>query len=418
MQIDRQYVRNVLILMDDSLSEGNRMGGLSEHIHHLVKGFSTDYFFIIIGKNTQEEEYFYEGENFYYYEPPRSFFKYTSVDEMKDDNGVVKQLVFDQIEQYHFITNKLWDYNIDIVHCCDWSTAIVGYYASKFFSAKLLVAFHLSFSGNDRDSYFRDFGNGNIRGAYYDVSTMCMVEDMVIKNCHAITYVSTDYHNKISKYIDAESGVITEIIPNGIEIEPFLQNYDDGNQFDFSQYGEIVGDDVKKVLFIGRFSSQKGLGELLYSHIPENIHLIIAGDLTRGGENELYELVRIENHRNPKVTYVGKVFGENKYKLFKSVDAIIMPSRHEPFGIVALEALASKKILITSNVNGMSDFLEKGSYIPCRVSPNSIENAFRKFSSLSVDDEIKMKTRGHRIARKYSWQVTRDKYFELYNKLI
>ena len=44
------------------------------------------------------------------------------------------------------------------------------------------------------------------------------------------------------------------------------------------------------------------------------------------------------------------------------MDAIVMPSMHEPFGIVALEALASECLLITTASGGIKEIVEDLKY--------------------------------------------------------
>lgn len=51
---------------------------------------------------------------------------------------------------------------------------------------------------------------------------------------------------------------------------------------------------------------------------------------------------------------------KKKVDVFANVDLIIMPSKEEPFGLVALEAMAAaqngKTIVATSRVHGLSEF--------------------------------------------------------------
>jgi glycosyltransferase involved in cell wall biosynthesis len=43
-----------------------------------------------------------------------------------------------------------------------------------------------------------------------------------------------------------------------------------------------------------------------------------------------------------------------------SVDAVVMPSRREPYGLVALEALAAGRALLVSDVDGLRDHARNG----------------------------------------------------------
>ena len=51
---------------------------------------------------------------------------------------------------------------------------------------------------------------------------------------------------------------------------------------------------------------------------------------------------------------------ENIYDFFNIFDIVIMPSRVEPFGIVAVEAGMMKKPLIASDVDGLKGIIDNG----------------------------------------------------------
>lgn len=44
-------------------------------------------------------------------------------------------------------------------------------------------------------------------------------------------------------------------------------------------------------------------------------------------------------------------------ELFKSCDAVVVPSRNEPFGIVVLEAWSAGKPVVATNSGGPRDFV-------------------------------------------------------------
>lgn len=111
----------------------------------------------------------------------------------------------------------------------------------------------------------------------------------------------------------------------------------------------------------------------------------------------------------------------NKYKkidYMNSADAVILPSLHEPFGIVGLEALASKNILLSSRVNGLSDFLNDNNSIFCGVTAAEIENSFNKLLSLSKKQKNTLIQNGLKTCEEYSWDNAVLKMKEAYKKAI
>lgn len=400
---ESKSLRNVLLLMDDSLPESTSMGGLAEHVRNLIKGFSDEYFFYIVGKNNNSE--WVGGSRFQYMEISDSPF--VVEESFEGDTDVMKQLLFDQFSRFEFIVSefkKMEDVEIDIVHTCDWSTGLAGKYLANYFDAKLLSAFHLSFNASTKPEFFSpNVDEGYFRNKYDLFSMVSTIEDTMIKSSDFVTVVSESYRQRLCRSINNY-----EVVPNGINVGEMLS----GKKVDV---GNIDG--AFKLLYIGRLADQKGLGELFRCTIPKEVELIIAGDDTKGGEQKYYDMVHDYSNAYENITYIGRIDGQDKYNLLASVDGIIMPSKHEPFGIVALEALASRTPLITTAVDGLSDFLEDNSYIQCDLYPSSIERAIDKLVLMSEDKRKSMTMKGSFIARKYSWDNVRKQYKNIYDKL-
>ncbi|MGR5878071.1 glycosyltransferase family 4 protein [Bacillus pacificus] len=91
------------------------------------------------------------------------------------------------------------------------------------------------------------------------------------------------------------------------------------------------------LLFVGRFDRQKGLDILLEffnTYNMEHIDLYIIGDSIL--ENQ--QLVIPNN-----IKLIGWVENTNIDSYYSLFDAVIIPSRWEGFGLVAIEAMKNKK---------------------------------------------------------------------------
>lgn len=111
------------------------------------------------------------------------------------------------------------------------------------------------------------------------------------------------------------------------------------------------------VAFIGRLVVEKGLPELaaawrqlVRSH--PRLHLVIAGTgrYERSFRDQLADAPRVHwlGHRRD----VGAVM--------KAVDMVVMPSWEEPFGIVALEAMAAERPVVATRAGGLVEVIEDG----------------------------------------------------------
>ncbi|MFA5794745.1 MAG: glycosyltransferase family 4 protein [Candidatus Brocadiia bacterium] len=121
---------------------------------------------------------------------------------------------------------------------------------------------------------------------------------------------------------------------------------------------EIKGQPILGV--IGRLSPEKGQEYLLKAisilkpQYPQ-INLLVVGD---GGQRKYLHSVSEQLQITSLVTFTGLV--ENIHPFVSKMDIVVLPSLYESFGLVLLEAMAMKKPVIASNVNGIPEIVENG----------------------------------------------------------
>lgn len=116
--------------------------------------------------------------------------------------------------------------------------------------------------------------------------------------------------------------------------------------------------------FSGRFVEEKGF-DILFRAIPfimeknPNIHFVFAGEKNMGYENffeknkKLYESVR------KHVTFLGLLKGQQLEAFYSSLDALVMPSRSDCFGLVQAEAMKYQKPVVVSDIIGGRDIVKQ-----------------------------------------------------------
>lgn len=108
------------------------------------------------------------------------------------------------------------------------------------------------------------------------------------------------------------------------------------------------------LLFVGRFDPQKGIDWLLrvFPKCPrKDIHLYVIGD------NVVSNGMGIEKKNTEKVTFLGWVNHDELPAYYEACDAVIMPSRWEAFGLVAIEAMKYGKPVIASNRGALPELI-------------------------------------------------------------
>ncbi len=142
------------------------------------------------------------------------------------------------------------------------------------------------------------------------------------------------------------------IIPNGINLDKFPYQADRTIQTPF-----LVG-------AIGRLNSQKGFDLLIKAwalNKPEDIKLIIAGS---GPERENLQAQISDAGLNNQIELIGDITDTTNF--YKRLNLLVIPSRWEGLGIVALEAGASGVPILASDADGLSEIINDKNGWQCK----------------------------------------------------
>lgn len=176
------------------------------------------------------------------------------------------------------------------------------------------------------------------------------------------------------------------------------------------------------IFSLGRFIKRKGFDILIraFRHTIDQIDgldLIIAGDgLERSRHEQLIEELGMQN----RVYLLGYTERTVTASLFRGCEFFVMPSLWEPFGIVNLEAMASKKAIVATRVGGVLEFVRDG-INGIFVQPGNIEELSRAIVHLYVNQDMRedMGSRGRKIVEeRYSWEHIADNFLEVYQKVL
>jgi len=161
-------------------------------------------------------------------------------------------------------------------------------------------------------------------------------------------------------------GLVRELFPGCADKAVFMRNGYDPTRFypePMSKNKILTMFDIRLrerlVLFVGKLAHFKGVDVLLEAarlyegEHPGEIITIIAGD----GEltSQLKKLAK--EYKLTGVRFLGHLDISQLRGLYSSADASIMPSRREPFGLVAIEALACGCPVIATNQGGLPDII-------------------------------------------------------------
>lgn len=206
----------------------------------------------------------------------------------------------------------------------------------------------------------------------------------------------------------------SRIIPNGVNTDLFNPNVQPLEEF---------SNTTKKILFVGRFEPRKGLKYLLQAlpiikkSIPDVLLIIIGYGMTSRSVTG-YISKQVKNN----VKFVGLVTGELRTRYYASCDVCCAPSiGNESFGIVLLEAMATGKPIVASNIAGYRSVVDDGQegFLVPKCSPKKISE---KIITILSNKELakKMSANGREKAMNYSWQriakETEKYYYEIIDR--
>jgi len=169
--------------------------------------------------------------------------------------------------------------------------------------------------------------------------------------------------DEVSCHCGADRGKST-VIYNGIHSGPIVDMpWEDewtGNAKEDKGFGRMD----PMFLFVGRHTAQKGC-DLLIEAIPHILNcrgdakFVIVGDGHLLAHNQGRVQALGVGHA---VVFTGSLKSGSAHlkSLFKACDAVVVPSRNEPFGIVVLEAWASGKPVVATTSGGPRDFVKPG----------------------------------------------------------
>ena len=217
---------------------------------------------------------------------------------------------------------------------------------------------------------------------------------------------------EVGKLQSRYPGKQVKLFPNGI-LHRVLPEADGFR----SKYG--IPEDKKLLLCISRIDYQKNQ-KLLLEILKKDAdtHLLLIGPVTASWYLEELLTEARNAALKERVTVIPGLPPDSVELLqaLKSAWCFILPSRHEPFGIAALEALDAELPLIASAVGGLKDFLVDGTNA-LLFEDNDAESLLQAYAKLPLLRE-NLISGGRATASEYNWQTIAARLTDLYRGLV
>lgn len=288
-----------------------------------------------------------------------------------------------------------------LVHAHDWLVAYAGRAVAKIFEIPLVTTIHATEYGRNRGLHNR-----------IQIEINEIEKNLALEADHIICCSQYMYEEICSLF--GVPGEAVSVIPNGVEAEQFK---------DLSAQPDIfVNDDEKLVFFLGRLVPEKGAWELLscFPRVLEKIpdaKLLIGGN---GPQKDILEKRAKELNISDKVMFAGFIKEKKRNYFYNRANVAAFPSLYEPFGIVALEAMATNTPVIVGNVGGLAEIVIDG-ITGVKVPPGDVEKladaiitvlSNQKFAADLCENALQ------KIRTVYSWKYIAKSTTDLYKNIL
>ncbi|MCD2441017.1 glycosyltransferase family 4 protein [Agromyces sp. SYSU K20354] len=193
------------------------------------------------------------------------------------------------------------------------------------------------------------------------------------------------------------------VVPNGVEPAPSA-----------TTTGSGLGG--RYLLGVGRLGRMKGFDLLIdafaRAELDRSIRLVIAGD---GPERDRLRIQVARLGLTDRIELAGRLDAAAVAQAMSGALAVVVPSRVEAFGIVALEAWRSGAPLVMTNRGGAPDFMRDG-IDAVLVDPEDTAALCRAIERMSADENLRMQfaAAGRERVGEFTWTRVAHAYEELY----
>ena len=203
-----------------------------------------------------------------------------------------------------------------------------------------------------------------------------------------------------------------KVIPNFIDIDKYAKKHN------LCQGNMLAQDDEKIIVHVSNFRPLKRIIDVLkiFEKINQKINskLIMVGD---GPDKKKAKDFLRKNDLKNKVIFLGKT--NEVDKILCSSDLFLLPSEKESFGLAALEAMALKVPVISTNTGGLKDLNINGNS-GYTSDIGDIDSMAKNAIKILSDDSLEKKYRNQAFenAKKYDIKTVIPLYEKIYDQAL
>jgi glycogen synthase len=293
----------------------------------------------------------------------------------------------------------------DLVHGHDWLVADVSAKLADTLGIPFVTTIHATEHGRHQ-GWVNKPPQSYIHG----------VERKMAARADAVIVCSHYMRGHVADVFDIDESRVT-VIPNGIDPSE-LRPVDDL----VSLRAQFVSPRERLVLLVGRLVYEKGF-QLALDALPEvieqvkGVRFIVAGSGTHEAELKAQaQRLNLDAHGK----FLGWIGDDALHSLYRIADLCVVPSIYEPFGLVALEAMASGCPCIVADTGGLREVVPPGERVGLRFNGGDAEHLGVMIERLLVDDALRERLviEASEHVLRFDWSDVATRTLRLYRELM
>jgi glycogen(starch) synthase len=376
-------------------------GGLARHVRKLAealvrRGVTVDVLTRGAGEGSAETSMETRGGVSVYRVPepgwPRDLDRFVAWVERMNDDMLAAGMALAQERSY------------DLIHGHDWLVANASTELSDRLAIPYATTIHATEHGRHQ-GWVQDQPQAHIHA----------VERTMARRAARVIVCSYYMRGHVADIFDIDERRIA-VIPNGIDPRD-LQPVDDLETL----RREFARPEDRLVLLIGRLVYEKGF-QLALDALPGVIErvgavrFLVAGSGTHEGELRAQaQRLGLSEHG----VFLGWIGDDALHSLYRIADLCVVPSIYEPFGLVALEAMASGCPCIVADTGGLREVVPSGERVGLRFNGGDAEHLGVMIERLLIDGELRdrLVTEASEHVLRFDWDDIAQRTHTIYSEL-
>ncbi|MBD2168794.1 glycosyltransferase [Calothrix membranacea FACHB-236] len=244
------------------------------------------------------------------------------------------------------------------------------------------------------------------------------VEKAILEQTDCVISTSPQEVDDLRQFISQKGRI--KVIPCGINTEHFSAI---SQKIARKELG--ISPDARIILYVGRFDRRKGIETLVRAcaALADSFQLYFVGGSREDGadfqEQQRIQALVKKLGLEAVTVFTGRISQAQLPAYYAAANVCVVPSYYEPFGLVAIEAMAARTPVIASNVGGLQHTVVHGT-TGLLVPPGNYHDLTRAISNLLENPHLRQfygNSAHDWVQSRFSTQAVTNQIYELYQSL-